>query len=96
MSAPPAPAPAASSGAVEALMRESEALSGIEASIEAAAAAKDADFLRGLAVRCGELMTRLDSIDCGPRGSAARDLRKDILVRAEAAASTADAYSASL
>jgi len=82
--------PPAAPGAVEELLAQGAMLDAVEAAVAEAGEAGDAAQLRGMAAKCGEIMARLDGIACGGRGSPARQLRKEIIVRAERIADTAE------
>jgi hypothetical protein len=77
-------------GAVENLLKQGSQLDAVQASMDAAFAAGEKMRLKGLASECGIVMTALDGIDCGPRGSPARELRREILRRAEDMAKAAE------
>lgn len=90
--APAAPPATADPAVIEALLGQAAVLDGVEADMNAAKAAGHLQHLRGLAARCGEVMTSLDALACGPPGSPARLLRKECLARAERLAADAEAF----
>lgn len=77
---------------IEAVLAQTAVLDAIEADMGASKVAGNLQRLRGLAARCGEVMTALDALSCGPPGSPARMLRKECLARAERLADDAEAF----
>lgn len=69
--------------ATEQLLRHSAELDIVQVKMDEALATGNKLRLSGLSSECGVVMTALDSIDCGPRGSPARQLRREIIQRAE-------------
>jgi len=86
------PTSSADQAVIEALLAQTAVLDEIEAEMSASKVAGNLQRLRGLAARCGDVMTALDALSCGPPGSPARMLRKECLARAERLADDAEAF----